>query len=346
MKIGIIGAGRIGRTLIKLILKKNYQIIFINEINQSIDNCAYLLNYDNPEHVSLKFNSKNKYLITKKNKIPFFSYHSLEKINFKKYKIDFLIDTSGSNLNLEFIRNSKANFKYLISNNGDFKSDIFSIMPSVDLQNADIEQYKIFSGNICDVVALHPVIDSIYKKNEINSLSLTILHPWLINQKLLSGSSVKSVEHDCRNFDYALGRSAINNLIPKNSSVISGLKMVKSVNKNLFNNFNAMTFRVSTSVVGAGILNIEFKKETLVKVIKDNFLKYEKKQKNKIMKNSFDPLISEDFKNSEYLVTIDHNFLEQISKKIIRLHYWYDNEFGYSMSLLKNLENIKNYSKK
>ena len=62
MKIGIIGAGRIGRILIKLILKKNYEIVFINEINQSIDNCAYLLNYDNPEHISLKFNSKKKIL--------------------------------------------------------------------------------------------------------------------------------------------------------------------------------------------------------------------------------------------------------------------------------------------
>lgn len=346
MKIGLIGTGRIGRALIKLILKKNYEIVFINEINQTVDNCAYLLNYDNPEQSSLKFNTNSKYLVTNKNRIPFFSYLSLKNINFNKYKVDFLIDTSGSIVNLNFIRKNKINFKYLISNNGDFKKDIFSIMPSVALQNCNIKDYKIFSGNICDVVALHPIIESIYKKNEIESLSLTILHPWLINQKILSGTSVKSVQHDPRNFDYALGRSAINNLIPKNSSVISGLKMVNSVNKNLFKNFNAMTFRVPTPVVGAGILNIEFKKETSIRIIKDTLLKYEKKQKNKIMKNSFEPLISEDFKNSEYSVIIDHNFLEQISKNIIRLHYWYDNEFGYSMSILKNLKNLKNYSMK
>lgn len=346
MKIGLVGTGRIGRALIKLIIKKNYDIVFINEINQSVNNCAYLLNYDNPDQLSLKFNSKNKYLITNKKRIPFFSYTSLKQINFKKYKIDFLIDTSGSKLNLNFIRKNKINFKYLISNNGDFKNDIFSITPSVDLHNTNIDGYKIFSGNICDVVALHPVIDSIYKNNEIKSLSLTILHPWLINQKLLSGSSVKSVEYDRRNFDYALGRSAINNLIPKNSSVVSGLKMIKSVNKSLFKNFNAMTFRVPTSVVGAGILYIEFKKETSIRIIRESLIKYEKKQKNKIMKNSFEPLISEDFKNSKYLVTIDHNFLEQISKNIIRLHYWYDNEFSYSVSLLKNVENLKNYSEK
>lgn len=343
MKIGIIGAGRIGRTLIKLILKKNYEIVFINEINQSVDNCAYLLNYDNIEQRSTKFTSKNNYLVADKYKIPFFSYYSLKEINFKKYNIDFLIDTSGSSLNLQYIRKNKINFKYLISNNGDFKNDIFSIMPSIDLENVNIGKYKIFSGNICDVVALYPVIDSIYKEFDINSISLTILHPWLINQNLLSGRSVKSVENDRRKFDYALGRTAINNLIPKNSSVISGLKMVKSINKSLFNNFNAMTFRVPTSVVGAGILNIEFKKKISIKTIKQNLLKYEKKQTKKILKNSFEPLVSEDFKNNKYLVTIDHNFLEQISKNIIRLHYWYDNEFSYSLSLIHNIENLKNY---
>jgi glyceraldehyde 3-phosphate dehydrogenase len=345
MKIGLIGVGRIGRILIKLILKENYEIVFINEINQNVENCAYLLNYDNPKHSSVKFKSKKNILIADKTRIPFFSYNSLKKINFKKYKIDFLIDTSGSNLNLNFIRKNKISFKYLISNNGDFKNDIFSIVPSMTLQNTNIERYKIFSGNICDVVALHPVIDSIYTKIKIESLSLTTLHPWLINQKLLSGSSVKSVEYDRRNFDYALGRSAINNLIPKNSSVISGLKMIKSINRNLFKNFNAMTFRVPTSVVCAGILNIEFKKKTSIRIIKDILLKYEKKQK-KIIKNSFEPLISEDFKDDEYLVTIDHNFLEQISKNIIRLHYWYDNEFGYSISLLENLKSLKNYFQK
>lgn len=339
MKIGLIGVGRIGRILLKILLNNSKKkIVFINEVNSNSENTAYLLNYDNKHISKIKFTSSNNFLISNRSKIPFFSEKNLNKIDLKKYNLDILIDTSGSIENLNFFRKNKFNFKYLISNNGDFGKDIISIFKGLKLDKNIIKKNKIFSSNICDVVSFYPILNILKKKFDITNISLILLHPWLINQKLLSSHSVNSVLEDKINSHFALGRSAINNLIPKNTSVVEGLRIIPEFSNAFLKNIEAMVYRIPTSIVSAGIAHIQFKKTIDVKIAKQMFLKFEKKQKKSIIKNSFEPLVSEDFKDEESSVIIDQNWIKQIGNKCVKLHYWYDNEYGYSSSLVDNLE--------
>ena len=75
IKVGLNGFGRIGRAITRILAeKRNFKIIVINEIDEDVENLAYLLKYDSI-YGKFKGNIKtrNDSIIANNNKIKFFS---------------------------------------------------------------------------------------------------------------------------------------------------------------------------------------------------------------------------------------------------------------------------------
>ncbi len=98
VKIGINGLGRIGRMVVRSIFENNKKNIEIKHINNRTDlkNCSQLLKYDS---IHGKFNADISYdknnLIVNKNKISFGQETDLNKINWKKYGVDYVFECTG-----------------------------------------------------------------------------------------------------------------------------------------------------------------------------------------------------------------------------------------------------------
>ena len=77
IKIVLNGAGRIGKSILKQLLNdENFQIVAINEINPSIENIVYSINYDSTYG---KLNDKfkvieNSFIQNQKSKITLFHF--------------------------------------------------------------------------------------------------------------------------------------------------------------------------------------------------------------------------------------------------------------------------------
>ena len=66
IKVGLNGFGRIGRAITRILAeKRNFKIIVINEIDEDVENLAYLLKYDS---IYGKFKGNIKLLNYKTNK--------------------------------------------------------------------------------------------------------------------------------------------------------------------------------------------------------------------------------------------------------------------------------------
>ena len=76
---------------------------------------------------------------------------------------------------------------------------------------------------------------------------ITTLHPWLSYQNLLDGNlkSISSPGHYWQ--DYGLGRSSINSMIPKETSLMKAMSDV--FDKKIEAKISAMSFRTPTSIV-------------------------------------------------------------------------------------------------
>ena len=98
IKIGINGMGRIGRMIVRAIVENNNKNIEIKHINNRTnpETCSTLLKHDS---IHGKFNADldfdKNHIIINKNKISFSQQTDLNKINWKKFNVDYVFECTG-----------------------------------------------------------------------------------------------------------------------------------------------------------------------------------------------------------------------------------------------------------
>ena len=166
IKIGINGMGRIGRMIVRSIFEsknKNLKVQHINNRSSSEVTCK-LIKYDSIHgkfDADLKFDQKH--LIINNQKISFSQEPKIEKINWKKYNVDYVLECTGkfnSKEKLEaHIKNGAK--KVIVSApciNAD-KTIVFGVN-----ENTLSKKDKIISAASCTMNCLAPVVDVIHKK--------------------------------------------------------------------------------------------------------------------------------------------------------------------------------------
>tara|TARA_B100001029_G_C15062125_1_gene459449 strand:- start:1860 stop:2516 length:657 start_codon:yes stop_codon:yes gene_type:complete len=204
-----------------------------------------------------------------------------------------------------------------------------TVIYGVNHLSIDKKNDFLISSSICDATAFAPFAQLINNEYEITEGFLTTLHPWLGYQNLLDGPSKSYAQPGKIYDDYVLGRSSIMSLIPKNTSAITATYKVLP---ELQDKFVAMSYRVPTSIVSSADATLKVSKNISIESLTELLIDHEA-QNPKIIKNNFDPLVSNDFIRSDYSVIIDHRFLT-VSNGYIKCLSWYDNEWGYSSKVI------------
>ena len=107
--------------------------------------------------------------------------------------------------------------------------------------------------------------------------------------------------------------------------------------------FQALSFRVPTSIVSTADISVKLKNQANKDSIIEIFKQKERNQKLNIFKNNFDPLISTDFIKSEYSAIIDHRWTTINDSNYLKLVLWYDNEWGYSSRVVDTVNLLSKY---
>ncbi len=330
IKVFINGLGRIGRNCFRQIFEEgnsHLEIVGLNDPDISLKNFLYLINYDSTYG---KFKIDLKYT---KNLIKFnlrtIRYHQTRSISkFKNF--DIFIDCSGvgkkSHLDqLNILKQKK--FVVVTNDMNNFQSVVWGINSKKLPRNKGI-----FTSSICDAVAAAPIIKFFKKFYTIKSGFITTLHPVLSYQNLLDNKEKKDQKDS-----FILGRSSINSLIPKDTSVVFSLnKLFNNIDKK----FDCQSIRVPTTIVSCGIMTINLDKNINLKKLLYNFKLFVKKEPN-LIKLIYQPLTSIDFLNNRYPTNISVNLIKKIDTNSLNLVYWYDNEAGYVSNLLNNIKKLK-----
>ncbi len=328
IKVAINGFGRIGRATTKILLDQNMvDIVLINDICKSTENLVYNYNYDSTYGIAkyyAKILSKKTVNFEKKpTSTIFLSQEKIENINWDKYNIDIIIDASGDNeipAYRQIVRNTSVK-KIIVTRDLPRERDVHNIIFGLNEDSYNKNDHDIISANICDSNAIAPILDLVDKKLGIKNASITTLHPWLSYQSLVDKPITKNTPWD----NFALGRSSINSLIPKHTSVCSAInKVLPHLNDKII----CFSYRVPTSIVSSADLTItvneKVDKKSLHKYIKDSTLN------NNIISTTEVCHPSIDFKGSSFSSIVDLNWLQVHNDKIIKLILWYDNEWAYS----------------
>lgn len=345
IRIGINGFGRIGRAIFRNNLEKNlFEVVAINDINPDVGNIAYTLNYD-----TLYDRQKEAYQAIGNDlvgpnsvRIPVTHFASVLDVNWKEHKVDFIIDASGVYQNVldaqQLIANKDAS-KVFVTHSPE-KVD-FTMVLGANEDLLDLQKHHVISTSICDATAIAPILKVVENAFGIKYGYATTLHPWLSYQNLMDGpASSWSVPGQIYHH-YALGRSAIGNMIPKPTSAIQATCKVLQREGITEQKIGSFSYRTPTHIVGSADLTIQLKKSTTKEAVLQIFAEIEKSQQWNIMHNNWEPLVSLDFKKADYAAVIDHRWTDIIQGEMLKLVLWYDNEWGYAGRVLDQIGFVK-----
>ena len=331
IKIGINGMGRIGRMIIRSLVENNNKNIEIKHINTRVNSeaCSTLLKYDS---VHGKFNADidfdDKRLIINKNKITFSQETDLNKINWKKFGVDYVFECTGK-------FNSKHKLKPHLNNgakkvivsapckNAD-KTIVFGVNES-ELKKVD----KIISAASCTTNCLAPVAHVLNENFEIEKGFMTTIHAFTSDQRILDNSHK----------DPRRARSASQSIVPTSTGAS---KAIGEIIPSLKGKLEGVAIRVPTPNVSLIELVFCTKKDLSVEKINLAFNNFSKK--NKVLKITEEKLVSIDFNHNPASSIIDSNLTTLIGKKMGKISAWYDNEWGFSNRMCDIAEYINKNS--
>jgi glyceraldehyde 3-phosphate dehydrogenase len=316
IKIGINGMGRIGRMILRSIYEgnKKIEIMHINNRTNS-ETCSTLLKYDS---IHGKFKADISYdennLIVNKNKISFGQETDLNKINWKKYGVDYVFECTGkfnSKDKLQPHLNNGAK-KVIVSapcKDAD-KTIVFGVNES-GLKKED----KIVSAASCTTNCLAPIAHILNENFGIEKGFMTTIHAFTSDQRILDNSHK----------DPRRARSASQSIVPTSTGAS---KAIGEIIPSLRGKLEGIAMRVPTPNVSL----IEFvfctKKDLNVEKINSAFKDFSKK--NKIIEITKEKLVSIDFNHNPASSIIDASLTNVVGKNMGKISAWYDNEWGFS----------------
>ncbi len=333
IKVGINGMGRIGRMIVRAIVENNYKDIEIKHINNrtNAEVCSALLKYDS---IHGKFNSDlefdENHLIINKNKISFSQETDLNKIDWKKFDVDYVFECTGKfnskDKLLPHINNGAK--KVIVSapcKNSD-KTIVFGVNEN-ELKKED----KIISAASCTTNCLAPVAHVLHKNFEIEKGFMTTIHAFTSDQRILDNSHK----------DPRRARSASQSIVPTSTGAS---KAIGQIIPSLKGKLEGVAMRIPTPNVSLIELVFCTKKDLTIDKINSAFQNFSKNQKIKILETTGEKLVSIDFNHNSASSIVDTTLTNVVGKNMGKISAWYDNEWGFSNRMCDIVEYLHKIS--
>ncbi len=316
IKIGINGMGRIGRMILRSIFEanKNIEVMHINNRSNS-ETCSTLLKYDSIHgkfKTDIKFDENNIFI--NKNKISYGQETDLDKINWKKYDVDYVFECTGKFNSKDKLQPHLDNGakKVIVSapcKNAD-KTIVFGVNES-ELKKED----KIISAASCTTNCLAPVAYVLNENFRIEKGFMTTIHAFTSDQRILDNSHK----------DPRRARSASQSIVPTSTGAS---KAIGEIIPSLKGKLEGVAMRVPTPNVSLVELIFCTKEDLSVGKINSAFENFSKK--NKIIEITNEKLVSIDFNHNPASSIIDASLTNVVGGNMGKISAWYDNEWGFS----------------
>jgi len=320
-KVAINGFGRVGRIVFKELLKTNHEIVAINDLCDT-PQLAYLLQYDSVHgKYEKKVNYDENHIIIDNKKIKVFSEKEAENLPWKDLEVDLVIECTGLYTNLEkALKHIDAGAKHVIISapgKGEMKTIVYGVNDNI-LDGTE----KVFSSSSCTTNCLAPLLKVINDNFSIKEGFISTIHAYTNDQKILD------VSHN-KDYRERRGRASAINIIPTTTGAASSIgNVLPDLNGKLKGN----AFRVPVSDGSLIDATITIEENTTIEEINNLY----KQNENEILNITFDPIVSSDIIGEPCATLIDGN-LTDVIKNQIKIVAWYDNEFGYSMQMVRTI---------
>ena len=321
IKIGINGFGRIGRAVLKSIIRDsdndNIEISAINDLTDP-STLAHLFKYDSvqgvlPENIG---SDSNGISIDGKN-IKVFSERDPSKLPWKSMEVDIVIESTGLFTDREAAgKHIKAGCKKVIISAPAKNPDV-TIVLGVNQEKYCPEEHHIISNASCTTNCLAPVAKVLNDNFVVKKGLMTTIHSYTNDQRIL----------DLPHSDLRRARAAGMSMIP---TTTGAAKAVSLVLPEIEGRLDGMAIRVPTPNVSLIDLVVEIEKQSSAEIVNAAFETAANKDLKNILRVEKNPLVSIDYNGEPFSSIIDAISTKVMKDNMVKILAWYDNEWGYS----------------
>ena len=325
-KVAVNGFGRIGRAFVRSVYERDdIEIVAINDL-MDCETAAYMLQYDTvygtfPEKVEAK---EGKLMIGGK-EIEFLSEKSPAALPWRSLDVDVVIEATGVFTSYEKASaHMLAGAKKIIISAPVKDAPPESIEADTVLHGVNTDRGKtcsIVSNASCTTNAVGIPMKVIDEEIGIQKAVLNTVHGYTSSQQIVDGVSKK-------NGNLRYGRSGSQNIVPSSTgAAIATTKVLDG----LEGKFDGLALRVP--VVAGSIVDITFIASRPTTVEEVNTLL--KRSESRLFKTTTDPLVSSDIIGKPFVSIADLSLTRVVDKNLVKVLFWYDNEMGYTQSLVE-----------
>lgn len=316
IKVAVNGTGRIGLSVIKLVMERDdMELVAINTTAKP-DMLEYLLKYDTVHRgIDAKVIDDSTIEIAGK-KVTMFSERDIEKLDFGLAGAEVVAECTGVFLTTETAKHHlKGSVKKVVLS-APAKDDTATFV--LNINTDDYNGEAIVSNASCTTNALAPVCKVLDDEFGIVNGLMTTIHSYTNDQNLLDVKHKK---------DFRRARAAAMNMIPTSTGAAKAIGLVMP---HLKGSLNGFAIRVPTADVSVVDLTVNLKKGITVEAVNEAFAKASESNFKGLIEIDNDKRVSSDFIGSTYSCTFVPDLTRVVGENTVKVIAWYDNEWGYS----------------
>ncbi|MEJ0053528.1 MAG: glyceraldehyde 3-phosphate dehydrogenase NAD-binding domain-containing protein [bacterium] len=328
IRVAINGFGRIGRAFVRRSWGRGVEIVAVNDLG-SLDNLAYLLKFDTVyKRAPFTVEVKDGGLWIGGREARFLSEKDPAMLPWKDLAIDVVVEATGF-----FTDYGKANAHLTagakrVVITAPVKDDASGLGATV-LMGLNEEKFAtcpITSNASCTTNSASPVVAILDEAVGIEKAILSTTHAYTASQSLVDGPSRK---------DRKEGRAAAQNIVPTTTGAALAVAQAYAP---LAGKFDGISLRVPVSAGSIADITFIAKRPTTVEEVNAALKKgADDPRFAGLFTTTDEELVSSDIVGEPFASIADLGMTRVVDGTLVKVLAWYDNEMGYTESLVRHV---------
>lgn len=328
MRVAINGFGRIGRAFVRQTWdRSDIEIVAVNDLG-SLENLAYLLKYDTVyRRAPFSVEAHEGKLVINGKEVTFLSEKDPSLLPWKALNVDVVVEATGF-----FTDYAKANAhiaagaRRVVITGPVKEENVLGATVLMGLDESKLGTCAITSNASCTTNSASPVIAILDEAIGIEKAVLSTTHAYTASQGIVDGPAKGDMKE---------GRAAAQNIIP--TSTGAAIAVTKAY-PSLAGKFDGISLRVP--VPAGSIADITFisKRPTTVEEVNETLRKAAGDSRwAGIFSTTDDEIVSSDIIGVRYASIADLGMTRVVDGNLVKVLAWYDNEAGYTATLVTHV---------
>lgn len=328
MKIAINGFGRIGRLVLRELIRRgsDVEVVAINDLDKA-ETLGYLFKYDSVHktfngEVEIKENS----IVVNGKEIKVFAEKDPTNLPWAALGVDVVVESTGKFTERDgAMKHIQAGAKKVIITAPAKGEDITVVFGC----NEELlkPEHQIISCASCTTNSIASVVKVINDNFGIVTGYLVTVHSYTNDQRIL----------DLPHKDLRRARAAAVNIIPTTTGAAKAVALVVPEVKG---KLDGMALRVPTPDGSMSVLTAQVGKSTTTEEVNAKVKEATEGRLRGIIKYNTDQIVSTDIVGTTYAGVYDATLTKVMNGNLVTVYSWYDNEYGYTCRVVDTIEKV------